>query len=448
MSGIAVSKDSPFPIRAMNVSENRSVCFLTGSHLCHNPRVMKAACALARRGFSVEVLGAWSDPALKARDEELLPELPYKFTPVADMTANTVSRMRHRLRKKSGHVAQQFTSMENRWQLGYFYPDLRRAAFQRKADLYIAHSEQAMAAAVDLLRYGRRAGVDMEDWFSEDLLPDARRHRPLRLLHSLESKLLVTGIYASCPSRVMSAALVEAHRCPPPTVVYNAFEWSERLRLDGNRKDRSDSGRPSIHWYSQTLGRGRGLEDLLAALPLLKTDAEVHLRGQPTGDFDRWLQSQLSDRWRPRIFLHGLVSNRELLSRIAEHDIGFAGEVDDCRSRNLTVTNKILHYLLAGLAVVASDTAGQREAAEQAPDAVLLYPCGDPAALAARLDALLVSPELLNRTKASALRAAERTFCWERQEKVFLDCARRALSEPEPNQTWLKSVTAVQPTSA
>jgi len=380
---------------------------------------MKAASALARHGLSVEVLGAWSDPALKARDQELLPAMPFKFTPVADLTVSKASQMRQRLRKKAGHVAHQFVKLDNRWQLGACYPELRAAASKRQADLYIAHSEQAMAAAVDLLGEGRRVGVDMEDWFSEDLSPDARRHRPLQLLRCLERELLSNGTYASCTSSAMSTALAEENDCRPPSVVYNAFAWAERRRLDGERKDRRDGSRPSIHWYSQTLGPGRGLEDLVAALPLLKGEAEIHLRGQPAAGFSEWLRARTPVDWKGRIFLHGLVSNGELLSRVAEHDIGFAGEVDDCRSRDLTVTNKLLHYLLAGLAVVASDTAGQREVAGQAPGAVFLYRSGNFAELAERLTLLLESPETLVQAKAAALSAAERTFCWERQEPIL-----------------------------
>ena len=121
-------------------------------------------------------------------------------------------------------------------------------------------------------------------------------------------------------------------------------------RIEGTRQLRS------IHWYSQTIGPGRGLEDLLAALPHLEHVAEVHLRGQPVVDFNAWLSVRVPQAWRHRVFVHSLVPNEQLLSRIAEHDIGFAGEMKYCKSRDLTITNKILHYLLAGLAVVASDT--------------------------------------------------------------------------------------------
>src|SRR5207244_12822049 len=98
---------------------------------------------------------------------------------------------------------------------------------------------------------------------------------------------------------------------------------------------------------------------------------------------------QIPEGRRRRICVHPLVTNDQLLPRIAEHDIGFAGETTLCRSRDLTITNKILHYLLGGLAVVASDTSGQREVACQAPAAVHLYPSGDPGGLGARLNMLL-----------------------------------------------------------
>jgi hypothetical protein len=405
-------------------SEKRSICLVSGNHLCHNPRIIKSANALALHGYSVEVLGAWSDPWLKKRDKELVASSAFRFTPVVDLTTG---RWLGRARRKVGHLAHQFANIENRWQLGYVYPELRKAAFDRNVDLFIVHSEQAMAVGVELLRTGHRVGVDFEDWFSEDLLAEAQRHRPLRLLRSLEKELLIGGSYSSCPSRAMSVAIGEKNGSICPTVVYNVFEWKGRRMLDGALRDRRNSQLPSIHWYSQTLGPGRGLEELFAALPQLNNEAEIHLRGQPMHDFEEWLRARTPDAWRDRIYLHGLVTNNELLSRVAEHDIGLAGEMPYCRSRDLTVSNKMLHYLLAGLAVIASNTAGQQEVAEQAPNAVLLYSGGNSASLASQLDLLLGSPERLLKAKDSALQSAMQTFCWEKQEGVFLEAVAHAL---------------------
>jgi glycosyltransferase involved in cell wall biosynthesis len=356
--------------------------------------------------------------------------LPFQFTPVFDAVRNSGHWLRIRVSRKIGLLAHRLGGIENTRQLGYAAADLRREAFQRPADLYIAHSESAMAVAADLLRAGHRVGVDMEDWFSEDLLPEARKFRPLRLLRGLEQTLLAAGVHATCSSAAMSQALAREFRCTLPTVIYNAFPWSERKPMDGLLKDRRDRRVPSIHWFSQTLGEGRGLEELFAALPLLKQEAEIHLRGKPVSGFDNWLANRVPNNWRSRVVIHELVSGPELLSRIAEHDIGFAGEMKYCRNKDLTVSNKILQYILAGIAVVASDTAGQKEVAEKASGAVFLYPSGDAAGVAARLDMLLGSEDALERAKAAALDAARQTFCWEQQERALLASVEQAFHSP------------------
>lgn len=406
-----------------------NIVIVTGNHLCNNPRVIKEGTTLANAGYTVTVIGAWFDGGLKTRDLEMQKSLPFSFKPAIDTTENMLRQLRLRASVKVGAIAHRIARFESRSQLGYAYRNLR-AESRQPANLYIAHSETAMAAAMDLLHDGCLVGIDVEDWFSEDLPQEARTHRPVRLLRNLERKLLTLGGYSSCPSRAMSEALAREFGCPQPTIIYNAFPWSDRECMDGLFKDRRERRLPSIHWFSQTLGHGRGLEDLIAALPLLKRAAEIHLRGKPASGFENWLADLVPEAWHGRIKIHGLVPNAELLSRIAEHDIGFAGETPLIRSRDLTVTNKILYYLLAGLAVVASETAGQREVAEQAPDGVFLYPFGDPPALAARLDALLGSGDALGHAKSAALAAAERTFCWERQEQGLLESIHRALSPP------------------
>ena len=411
---------------------SRRICILTGSSLCHNPRAFKEASALAEAGFMVEVLGAWLSPELKVRDQQLLADARFKFIPVIDLTlpdAHTKAlRLACRVRTTLGALAVQHFGLENRWQLGFTVAALMCAARRSSADLFLAHLESAMWVAASLSARDRHVGVDMEDWYSEDLLPEMRKQRPLKLLRRLERELLTDSAHNTCTSRVMSEALAKEYGCRPPVVIYNAFPWADRQKLDGQFKDRRDHSVPSLHWYSQTLGEGRGLEELLAALPCVQQPLEIHLRGQSAGGFQEWLHARLPEQWRSRVFIHGLVSNDELLSRIAEHDIGFAGEMKYCRSRDLTVTNKIVHYLLAGLTVVASDTAGQKEVAAQATGAVFLYSVRNPQELAERLNRLLRSPLELAAAKATALRAAEQTFCWERVAPVLVDSVNHALA--------------------
>ena len=189
------------------------IVLISGSSLCHNPRVVKAATTLAHGGYDVHVLGAWLEADLKARDQAMIEQAPFRFEPMLDITLpglhHSAAHTLRRARRKVANTVYGLTGWQSRDQLGYGMGCLLARSRALAADLYIAHSEPALYVAWRLMQDGRRAGVDMEDWFSEDLLPESRRCRPLRLLRFLERELLVRGVYASCPSRVVSEALAK-----------------------------------------------------------------------------------------------------------------------------------------------------------------------------------------------------------------------------------------------
>jgi glycosyltransferase involved in cell wall biosynthesis len=398
----------------------RRIAIATGAPLAFNPRALKEATALARAGYEVTVLGSrWNEEQFE-RDTGLASNRGFAYEGFGSLGG--------RLRTRLGKEAFGLMNMQNRWQLGPLVSHLHRRAASMRADYSIVHLEQAMWAGQEMLRAGKPTGIDMEDWYSEDLLPAARQDRPLALLRSLERTLLQGASHATCPSQAMSARLSSTYGCAAPTVLYNAFPWSDRDNMDRLRKDRGDRGVSSIHWVSQVMGPGRGLEDLFGALPLIRGPVEIHLRATRAPGFDAWFQQHVAPEFRDRVFLHDPVEPAELLSRIAEHDIGFAGEMKYCASKDLTVSNKMLHYLLGGCAVVASDTAGQREVASMARGAVCVYPSGDAQALARAVNDLIETPGKLIATKGVALQAAKDEFCWERQEPKLLDAVAGAFS--------------------
>src|SRR5436189_6097721 len=101
----------------------KRICLLTGSHLCHNPRALKEADALARAGYEVTVLGAWIDAAQKQRDEALLQGARFRYVPAADLTGrNGSARLRRflaRVRTKAANALARSTSIESGHQLGW-----------------------------------------------------------------------------------------------------------------------------------------------------------------------------------------------------------------------------------------------------------------------------------------------------------------------------------------
>lgn len=391
---------------------------------------MKEADAVASAGYQVEVLGSGISLELRKRDLKLAAGKKWKFTGLMAWHGE-IKRLGRRANRFTGNLIHRLTGWENRWQLGMAAFELLKEGRKRCAGLYIAHSEAGMWAAEQLRREGRRVGVDMEDWFSEDLLPEARKNRPIRLLRELERSLLCHGVYSSCTSEAMAEVLVKEYGCRRPVVVRNVFPIKDRAGLDGKWKDRPGMAkwmeknnptteRPkeapvSIHWFSQTIGPGRGLEILFQALDGIEGNWELHLRGNLKG-YEEWLEGVCPRIVLKRMAVHGLVENEELLSRVAEHDIGYCGEVDSPANRNLTISNKLFQYLQGGLAVVASDTAGQAEAASEARGAVWVFRGSEKTSLAEKLGSLLRDRGALQNSRQSAWQAGEK-LTWESESK-------------------------------
>lgn len=396
------------------------ILILIGAHICTAPRPQKEAEALANAGHDVTVAGFWSDPELVKRDRLFMKNKKWRFEPIIDFQPHQkIDNLFVRLRARLAREKFQKLGIFSPSLLGYGARAMLRYALQQKADLTIVHSEGGLWVGCQLLDRGYQVGVDFEDWFSEDLLPEARASRPIKQLKSLENRLINECTYCLTTSHAMAEAMAEAYNSKPPTVIYNTFPLEDRLQLDGKICDRQNLNIPSIHWFSHTIGEGRGLEILFQALPYINMPIEIHLRGNYPASSRKWLEPQVLSEWRNRLFIHSTVPNNELLSRIAEHDIGLALEVSDIPSRNLTITNKFFQYLQAGLALIATDTDGQSEILSKHSEIGELISNNNAIALANAINNLVDFPLVLEAKKQASLTIFQHDLSWGEHEKVL-----------------------------
>ncbi len=424
------------------------ILILIAGHLCTGPRAQKEADTLAAAGHDVVVRGTWYDQRFADRDREFMVRRKWRFDPILDLRPiSPAARSKNLGIRARGRLAREMHSRFGKFspsQLGFAPGAMLKAALSENADLTIVHSEAGLWVGEQLLRKGMRVGVDFEDWFSEDFLPQDRMGRSIKQLRDFEAELMMHAHYRITTSHAMADALSEAYAAPAPTVVYNTFPFADRARIDGETKDRADRRTPSLHWFSQTIGEGRGLETLFQALPLISITVEIHLRGNCTERTREWLNRAVPELWRQRVFIHPTVPKAELLSRVAEHDIGLALESPYCRNKQLTISNKFFQYLQAGLAVIATETAGQREVFRRRPEIGSLIPADDPRALARAIEELLSDPSKLDAAKAAALKAAKEEFCWEHEQHKLLAAAEAGLqgAAPKPESANLRFATA------
>jgi glycosyltransferase involved in cell wall biosynthesis len=331
---------------------------------------LKEAVKLAGNGYAVNILTAVYSDMLLAEDRQLLVNTGIGYEFYSDLRRLSFNAFRDRLVRRLAVFFQVQFNLESRFSLGYNPIGLERRLKKNGYDLYIMHQELPTVTGIRFLKKIKIA-FDLEDWYSEDLLPAARKGRPIRLLKNAEAQALKCGTCCYTTSQAMAKGLSAAYGSSRvPAVIYNSFHPAIRLK-----QYRGTGSRIRLYWFSQTIGPGRGLEHFICGLAETGFSWELNLRGQISESYLAHLK-QLVDP-KDRLNILPLLANDSLLDDMSNYDIGLALEPDSPPNKDLTISNKFFHYMAGGLPVVASDTAGHREIGEKHPDIVFLYKNGD-----------------------------------------------------------------------
>lgn len=406
----------------------KKILIVTASHLCRNPRVVKEASALGAAGYDVTVLTLSHSERFERTDRTLLQGQPFRRVALDYSASGVGVRIRHGAHRALTWVARALldqTGVETATALGPAGP-LLKLARRHVADLTIVHTEIPTWIATHLIAEGRRVAIDVEDWYSEDLLPSDRRGRPLRILREAERFVLSNAFYSVATSQAMADALVAAFRCPPPTVIRNVFPLQPVSRVERPLGDKP----LKLIWFSQTIGPGRGLDNFMRIWARTVTPSRITLLGDERPGFRHELLRDLPSSHRERIQFLPLVTPEELPTLLAEFDLGLALEQRLPLNRDVTITNKVFQYLNAGLGVILTDTAGQREVLESHPAVGLLLNRAEPALLTARLDTLFSDRCRIRRMQEAAREAATTSFCWEIESKRLIAAVAEAIGQP------------------
>ena len=418
----------------LNVSlvKDKMILILIVGHLCMQPRAQKEAKLLRHAGANVAIRCTWFSDGMAAEDRDIANRIGVEVEPVIDLRRRTISTIILRMRQRFARECYARFGWVTARAFGLGSPEFLREARVHNADLTILHSESGLWVAEKLLADGRRVGFDMLDWFSQDLPPVDRKERPVGAMQVLERHLLRRAHFCLTTTHVLAEALEkDAGTTRLPVVVPNCFPASERQMVQHVQRCSKLGEAVTFHWFSQTIGPWRGLETLAQALPLLRGEWVLTLRGNLGGN-QKWFADTFPANLRDRIQLLAPVSNAELLAYTIPHDIGLALEVQYCPSRDLTATNKIFEYLRAGLAVIASQTRGQEEVMKACPNAGMLVEPDDPVALAYAMQKMLDDAEYLSNCRRFSAEAGGTVWSWETHSPKLLNAVADALAIPLP----------------
>ena len=400
------------------------ICLMSPGQPAINPRLVKEADALVEAGHQVHVfcshMVSWADEA----DKALLHRRRWTYSYVGGATGSFFywwTRLRHRVVRKFPGVWRAGSWLGDR-ALCRVTPELQAAASHYKADLYVAHYTGALAAAVQAAKKnGSLVAFDAEDFESGYYDNDHGRQKIDLLTEDAERKYLPECCYVTAASPGIAAAYQEKYGIPMPTSVLNVFPLAERPQ---QFRTTASSGPMRLYWFSQTIGLGRGLEDVIRAMGRL-TDCEIELHLRGSARPEHWEQLQklaAASGVQPRaILLHAPKAPDEMIRAAAEFDVGLALEQPLSLNRDVCLTNKIFSYLLAGNAIAATATAGQRPIVESIGKAGFPYAPGDIDALANGLRRWSQDRRQLQHARWEAWSWGADAFNWDIEKKKLLD---------------------------
>lgn len=236
--------------------------------------MFKEASALGGAGLEVTVMTVANHARSEEYDAKLLGGAKFRRVALDRISRRGVPGLRSAFGRLTTWVARRAVRLgiQSKQALGPTAA-LGRMARRFEADLTIVHTEMPFCIGLDLLARGRRVAADFEDWHSQDLLPQSRASRPLRLIEGAERELMRRAAYTSATSHAMAHALQAAFGGALPVVITNSFP------LQPEPAARPQGGPPSLLWFSQTIGPGRGLELFLAAWRQTTAPSRLNLLG-------------------------------------------------------------------------------------------------------------------------------------------------------------------------
>jgi glycosyltransferase involved in cell wall biosynthesis len=392
------------------------VCVVTAGHLSTCPRMLKAADALAGAGYDVRVVSTNHTPWAAVADRRVLATRTWGSS-VVDYDRETARAAQlatgvrlHAARALSATVGASRVPLRVAIRAySRVHDELVRAIAAEPADFVYGGTTGAMAAVAESAAQLRVPyGVDFEDLYSAEHAPAAEVTNVLAA--RIERQVISGAAFATAGSPMIADAYERAYGVRP-IPVHNTFSIAEPPSVSEAEQ------RPlRLYWFSQTLGAGRGLEDVIRGIGKLDAAVELHLRARPIPSYVDALMS-LQRVVAPRLtIVHLDPAPPDDMVRLAQpYDAGLACDEPLGLSRQLCLANKIFTYLAAGVPVVLSRTPAQAKLETLLGAAAFGYECGDIDGIAHVLRCLL-DAEVRRQAQCAARSAAERRWHWEHPE--------------------------------
>lgn len=403
-----------------NASPRKRICLMTPGHVSSCPRIVKEADALQEAGYEVTLVAGRHFSPVDALDESILSTARWRCLRVRTnagalvMARKWLGRFLRNLRGQhpcSG-LAEALIAVSPA------LPELVRVAVSTRAEFFHAHCLPGLAvAALAARKTMKRYGFDAEDFHEQETRAIETNAFEASIVKKVLANFLPGAAVRTAAAPLIAAAYKESYGVEMTTVL-NSFDAAVNDEAASPVREFSNAEPAILYWFSQTIGPGRGLEQMIDVIGRMKVPVRLQLRGF-VGDAYR---SDLGDKARQsRVALEFLppADPAHMVKLAGEADIGLSLEIRTPGNRDLCLTNKLFAYVAAGIPQILSRTLAQEAFAAEIGKAGLLIDLDRPDESAQRLDEWLGSTSAMD-MGCRAAREAQNRFGWAAQRPKLL----------------------------
>jgi glycosyltransferase involved in cell wall biosynthesis len=399
----------------------KKIVLITTGQPSTNPRIVKEADALVSAGYQVILLYCYYIDWAWHADKKIVGKAKWQSklvggSPYSKKWLYFITRLQFKLSFFLNKYLGDKCGLAERAQARCFI-QLKNAAKKIKADWYIGHNLGALGVVVQAAKHNNaKCGFDFEDYHRAEI--ERMQTKDIQRVIYLENKYIPFLQYISTASPLITIQVKSNFPVFKNSIItlLNVFPLNQKPTF---RNRLSSDNTLQLFWFSQTVGSNRGLEILLDALQQLQNkNIHLTLAGRYTAEIKTSFEKRAGSMG-ANIHFAGIIQPEELPAFASKFDVGLALEPAFSINNNIALSNKIFTYLLAGTALLVSETSMQKMFVENNKTG-LSFPINDVQKLKQLLEYYL-NKEQLDKERMHNWQLAHTSLNWENESRKLLE---------------------------
>lgn len=395
------------------MENKKKIVIISSGQPCGNPRMVKEAIVLSKEGFSVTVIYCPMSPWGDEFDQKVFFENPKILWirvgahPIKKRVKYFCTRLRKKVWETVFHYMGDICNSALKSSVLYSQ-ELGKEAMKHKADLYIGHNLGTILAVIKAAKkYNSKSSFDFEDFHRGEELEESFHWQRTKLIEDKFVSQLNSAITAS---PLISKAYQKCYQELSFQTILNVFPYRDTKVFVNSKTERL-----KLFWFSQTIGKGRGLESIIKASARVIPQPSITLLGNCSKDVKKELISlAIEEGFNLKLIsFKSVMPEVSLINEAKRHHLGICSEDPITLNRDLCLTNKIFTYMLGKNALLLSNTKAQHLFLAKNKDIGVLFNLKEITELRKLIQNYQDNRELLDHHRTESFQKAKDYYNWE-----------------------------------